>query len=102
MSMIRLFKPGDRVKFSDDGPVMEVIKYISKHDWFMGDYVSDYEVECAWYDPEEGRKVKVYDQRHLYKLEPETIEDDGIENHNPIAEEAEILHNPNSYEDKLD
>jgi uncharacterized protein YodC (DUF2158 family) len=85
--MIRLFKAGDRVKSGSDGPVMEVIKYISKHDWFMGDYVSDFEVECVWFDPEEGRKIKTFDQRKLFKIDYETEVDENRKTIIPVGSE---------------
>lgn len=65
--MIRLFKPGDRVQLKIGGPVMEVMKYVTKVSPILGVYESNYQVECVWFDPEEGRKTAVFHQNSLVK-----------------------------------
>lgn len=60
--MIRLFKPGDRVQLKIGGPVMEVMRYVA-----VDNEVSSTRVECSWYDPDEGRKTKVFHQNSLFK-----------------------------------
>lgn len=60
--MIRLFRPGDRVQLKVGGPVMEVMKYVT-----VDNEVSSTQVECAWYDPDEGRKTRIFHQNSLLK-----------------------------------
>lgn len=60
--MIRLFKPGDRVQLKIGGPAMEVMRYIAANN-----EVSSTHVECSWYDPDEGRKAKIFHQNSLFK-----------------------------------
>ena len=68
MTMARLFKPGDRVQLKSGGPVMKVLNYVLKRRPFVGTYLSDSEVECAWYDRGEGRrKTDVFHQNALMK-----------------------------------
>ncbi len=58
------FKPGDRVQLRSDGRIMEVIKYVNKFSILIGNYVSEDEVECVWY--ENGvRKSVVFNQKNL-------------------------------------
>ena len=66
--MVRYFKPGDRVELRSGGPKMEVLKYILKHDPVAGNYLSEYEVECVWYNKEGGRKTDVFHQNTLVKV----------------------------------
>lgn len=64
--MIRKFKPGDRVQKHNDGPVMEVVKYVVDQD-LGGENFSNRNVECVWFEDEE-RKKAIFDQRTLFKV----------------------------------
>lgn len=65
--MIRLFKPGDRVKQKSGGPSMIVIKYIEEA--ILGEIVtSNVYLKCVWYDNEEGQKTGVFHQKTLQKV----------------------------------
>ena len=61
--MIRFFRPGDRVQLKSGGPVMEVMRYASEDN-----KLSSTQVECVWYDPDEGRKCKIFHQNSLCRL----------------------------------
>lgn len=63
---MRKFKPGDRVQLRFDGKIMEVLKYVTKHNPLIGNYVSEFEVECVWYENGE-RKSAVFNQKNLTK-----------------------------------
>ncbi len=63
---MRLFKSGDRVMKKNGGPVMQVIRYVSKDGRSNGAYT--HYVECSWYDDEEKRHRKgVFHQYSLFK-----------------------------------
>jgi uncharacterized protein YodC (DUF2158 family) len=70
--MPRRFRPGDRVQRRSGGPVMEVMKYVLKNKPILGAYQSESEVECVWYDVEEGRHLEICHQDTLIKL-PYTV-----------------------------
>ena len=64
----RIFKPGDRVQLRNGGPVMEVMKYAEIQSRIFGKKVSDYLVECAWYDQTRGRQTSIFHQNGLIKV----------------------------------
>ncbi len=63
--MIRMFKPGEKVRKRSGGPVMQVIRYINKNTLEPGTC----HVECSWYDKEDRKfRKKVFHQYSLEKL----------------------------------
>ena len=66
--MVREFIAGDRVQLKHGGPTMEIIKYVTEHQFGVGTIYSDHDVECVWYTNAE-RKKDVFDQRTLFKIE---------------------------------
>jgi uncharacterized protein YodC (DUF2158 family) len=60
----RKFKPGDKVQHHKGGPAMLVLSYIFEYNPWVGNYLSDDQVECFWF--EDGRrKAKVFQQQVL-------------------------------------
>ena len=57
--MKRRFKKGERVRYSRDGKVMEVLNYIKDK--------SNYLVECAWFDLEK-KEMRISRLRQEYLL----------------------------------
>lgn len=64
--VVRKFKPGDRVEQKSGGPVMEVMHYEVEDKPLVGEFVSEQDVRCVWYEEGE-RKTGVFDQRTLTK-----------------------------------
>jgi uncharacterized protein YodC (DUF2158 family) len=63
----KYFKPGDRVRNKNNDKIMYVSKYIYKKHPILGKFLSDYDVECVWY--EDGvRKTGIFDQRTLLRI----------------------------------
>lgn len=63
----KYFRPGVRVHKKKSDQVMYVSKYIYKKHPFLGKFLSDYDVECIWYENGE-RKTGIFDQRNLLRI----------------------------------
>jgi uncharacterized protein YodC (DUF2158 family) len=60
----RKFKPGDKVRHHKGGPAMQVLNYIFEYNPWVGNYLSDEQVECFWF--EDGhRMARVFRQQVL-------------------------------------
>ena len=66
--MVREFIAGERVQAKHGSPTMEIIKYVTEHEFGVGNVFSDHHVLCVWYENGE-RKKEVFDQRTLFKVE---------------------------------
>ena len=64
---VKRFKPGDRVRKRGEKQIMIVLKYCLKQHFFLGSYLSSYEVECVWYENSKRRKA-TFDERTLTKV----------------------------------
>jgi uncharacterized protein YodC (DUF2158 family) len=61
---VRRFKPGDRVRRCDGGPIMQVLNYVLENRPFVGRLQSDHLVECVWYE-NGNRRSQVFHQEVL-------------------------------------
>lgn len=67
--MVREFSAGDRVQSKHDNQIMEVVKYITEHQFGVGEVYSDHTVECVWFDDNGERQKGLFDQRTIFKIE---------------------------------